>query len=108
MCLPSAVVPRSAATMSQHSTEASQHPHVAPLRPLLREIRLAFAGTGDALDAALTRLIARGATPMMRLALARARKAREKARQVKAKERATERKEKEKGKARARRVVEVD
>ena len=69
------------------------------MRPLLLEIRLAFAGTGDALDAPLTRLIARGATPTMRVALARARKAREKTRKVKAKERGKERKEKEKGKA---------
>ncbi len=78
------------------------------MRPPLQEIRLAFAGTGDALDAALTRLIARGATPTMRVALARARKARGKARKVKAKERAKERKEKVKEKARARRVTEAD
>ena len=107
-CLPSVAALSDDAAMSQHSTEASQHLQVAPLRPPLQEIRLAFAGTGDALDAALTRLIARGATPTMRVALARARKAREKASKVKAKERAKERKEKVKGQARARRVAEVD
>ena len=88
--MPSADVHSDAATMSQRNIGASQFLQAVPLQSKPRT-RLVFAETGGALDDALTKPVARGATQKRFVSPERARKATDKTRKVKARVRANER-----------------